>query len=93
MLAAELLKVGAQQRAHLNDAVSHALDLAEPLLVQGGVVHDGRGHASTVDGRVGVEGADKDLDLRLDALLLLGRLADEGEGTDTLTVETLPSQY
>jgi hypothetical protein len=42
-----------------------------------------------VDGGVGVEGTDENLDLRLDTLLLLGVLADEGEGTDTLTVQTL----
>ena len=89
VLAAELLQVLAEESAHLDDAVGHALDLTEPLLVQGGVVHDGGGDAGTVDGRVGVEGTDENLDLRLDALLLLGGLADEGEGTDTLTVETL----
>jgi hypothetical protein len=88
VLAAELLEVGAESRAHLNDAVSHALDLTEPLLVQSGVVHDGGGDASTVDGRVGVEGTDEDLDLRLNALLLLGVLADKREGTDTLAVQT-----
>jgi len=42
-----------------------------------------------VDGRVRVEGADQDLDLGLDTLLLLGILADERESTNTLTVETL----
>jgi hypothetical protein len=42
-----------------------------------------------VDGGVGVEGTDQDLDLRLNALLLLGVLADERESTNTLTVETL----
>ena len=89
VLAAERLQVLAEQGAHLDDAVSHALDLTEPLLVQLGVVHDGGGDAGTVDGRVGVEGTDENLDLRLDALLLLGGLADEGESTDTLTVETL----
>jgi hypothetical protein len=91
VLAAELLKVLAQKSAHLNDAVGHALDLTEPLLVQGGVVHDGGGDAGTVDWGVGVEGTDENLDLRLNALLLLGGLADERKGTDTLTVETLQS--
>jgi hypothetical protein len=41
-----------------------------------------------VDGRVGVEGTDENLDLRLNALLLLGVLANKREGTDTLTVQT-----
>lgn len=89
VLAAQLLQVLAEQGAHLDDAVGHALDLTQPLLVELGVVHDGGGNAGTVDGRVGVEGADEDLDLRIHALLLLGGLADEGESTDTLTVETL----
>lgn len=89
VLTAELLEVLAQESAHLDDTVSHALDLAEPLLVQRGIVHDCRGDAGTVDGWVGVERTDQDLDLRLDTLLLLTRLADKGEGTDTLTVETL----
>lgn len=44
-----------------------------------------------MDGGVGVEGTDQDLDLRLNALLLLGVLADERESTNTLTVETLNS--
>ena len=89
VLAAESLEVLLQESTHLDDAVGHALDLTEPLLVQGGVVHDSGGDTGTVNGRVGVEGTDENLDLRLDALLLLGRLADEGESTDTLTIETL----
>lgn len=89
VLAAELLQVLAKQRAHLNDAVSHALNLAKPLLVQLGVVHNGRGNAGAVDGGVRVEGADQDLDLGFNTLLLFGVLADERESTDTLTVETL----
>lgn len=88
VLAAELLEVGAEERAHLDDAASHALDLTEPLLVKSRVVHDGGGDAGTVNGRVGVEGTNEDLDLRIDTLLLLGVLANEGESTDTLTVET-----
>ena len=91
MLAAKLLEVLAQKGAHLNDAVSHALDLTEPLLVQSGIVHDSGSDTSSVDGRVGVEGTDENLDLRLNTLLLLGVLADEGEGTNTLSVETLKS--
>lgn len=54
MLAAQVLQVLLEQSTHLDDAVSHVLDLTEPLLVQGRVVHDGRGDAGTVDGRVGV---------------------------------------
>jgi len=90
MLAAQLLQVLLQQGTHLDDAVRHALDLAQPLLVQLRVVQDGGRDARAVDGRVGVERTDEDLDLRLHALLLLRVLADEGEGADTLAVQALP---
>jgi hypothetical protein len=42
-----------------------------------------------VDGRVGVERADKDLDLGVNTLGFFGRLGDDGEGTDALAVKTL----
>ena len=90
VLAAELLEVLLEESAHGDDAVGHALDLTEPLLVEGRIVQDLRSDAGTVNGRVGVQWADQDLDLGVDALLLLGRLADNGEGTDTLAVKTLP---
>lgn len=74
--------------AHGDDAVGHQLDLLEPLGVQLGGVEDSGNNAGTVDGGVGVHGADNDLDLGVDASLLLSRGSDEGEGTGTLTVET-----
>jgi hypothetical protein len=89
VLAAELLEVVLEQSAHGDDALGHALDLAQPLLVERGVVKNLRRDAGAVDGRVGVQRADEDLDLGVDALLLVGRLADDGEGTDALAVETL----
>lgn len=88
VLAAKLLKVLLEQSTHADDAVGHLLDLGEPLLVQGRVIQDLGGNAGTVDGRVGVQRADEDLDLRVDSLLLVGVLGDNGEGTDALTVET-----
>ena len=88
VLAAQFLKVLLEESAHLDDTVSHALDFTQPLLVQLSIVHDSGGDTGTVDGRVGVERADEDLELRVYSLLLLGRFADEREGTDTLTVET-----
>lgn len=69
VLAAEFLEVLLEEGAHGDDAVGHALDFTQPLLVQGGVVEDGRGDAGAVDGRVGVERAYEDLDLGVDALL------------------------
>jgi hypothetical protein len=90
VLAAELLEVLLEQSAHGDDAVGHALDLTEPLLVQRGVVENLGRDAGTVDRGVRVQRAHEDLDLRVDALLLVRRLADNGEGTNTLAVQTLP---
>lgn len=89
VLASELLKVLLEQSTHGDDAVSHILDLAEPLLVEGGVVQDLGSDTGTVNRGVGVERSHKNLDLGVDALLLLGRLADDGECTNTLTIQTL----
>lgn len=89
VLAAELLEVVLEEGAHGDDAVGHALDLAEPLLVEGRVAEDLGGDSGAVDGRVGDHGADDDLELGVDALDFLGVGTDEGEGTDTLTIETL----
>lgn len=89
VLAAELLKVLLEEGAHGDDAVSHALDLAEPLLVQSRVVQDLGSDAGTVDRGVGVQRAHKNLDLGIDTLLLLGGLADDRESTNTLPIETL----
>jgi hypothetical protein len=91
VLAAELLEVLLEESTHGDDTVSHTLDLTQPLLVEFGVVQDGRSDTGTVDGRVGVKRADQDLDLRVDTLLLVGIGANNGEGTNTLTVETLAS--
>ena len=89
VLAAELLEVLLQESAHGDDAIGHALDLAEPLVVQLGGVEDLGGDARAVDRRVGVQRADQDLDLAVDALLLLDRVGKDGESADTLTIETL----
>lgn len=88
VLAAELLEVLLEEGTHGDDAVSHALDLTKPLLVQRSVVQNLRGNAGTVNWGVRVQWADEDLDLRVNALLLVGRLADDGESTNTLAVET-----
>jgi hypothetical protein len=89
VLGAERLELATEELAHGNDAVSHLLNLTLPLGVQLGVVEDLGGKAGTVDRGVGVQRADENLELRVNALDLLGVLADDGEGTDTLTVETL----
>ena len=89
VLATEVLQVLLQEYSHADDAIGHALDLSEPLFVQHRIVEDRRGNPSAVHGRVGVQRADEDLDLGLHPLLLLDRLAHDGESSHTLTVETL----
>jgi hypothetical protein len=81
VLAAQLLQVLFEKRTHGDDA--------QPLLVQRGVVQDLGGNTSTVDRGVGVERSHKDLDLRINLLLLFDSLAHNGESTNTLAVETL----
>lgn len=88
VLAAELLEVLLKQGTHGDDAVSHALDLTKPLLVERSVVQDLRGNTGTVNWGVRVQWANKDLDLRVNTLLLIRGLADDGEGTNTLAVKT-----
>lgn len=58
MLAAEFLEILLQQSSHLNDAIRHRLDLAEPFLLQGSVIQYFRSNARTMDRRVRVQGAD-----------------------------------
>lgn len=89
VLAAKPLEVVLQERPHGDDTAGHLLDLTEPLLVEALVVQDFGCDAGSVNGRVGVHGADEDLDLRVYALLLLGGFGEDREGTYTLTVESL----
>ena len=72
MLASELFKVLLEKSTHGDDAVSHTLDLTEPLLVQRGIIKNLRSNAGAMNRGVGVQRTDKDLDLRVDTLLLLG---------------------
>lgn len=89
VLAAEVLQVLLQQSTHADDAVRHSFDFSEPLLVQVGVVQDLGRDPGAVNGRVRVERAHEDLDLRVHALLLLCRIADNRERSDTLPIEPL----
>ena len=63
VLGAELLELLAEESAHGDDAIGHALDLTLPLRVELGVVEDLGGETGTVDGRVGVHRTDDDLEL------------------------------
>jgi hypothetical protein len=74
--------------AHVDDTLSHALNLTLPLRVELRVAEDGIGDASTMDGRVGVHGADDDLKLAVDASLLLRVGSGQRERANALAVET-----
>lgn len=73
---------------HADDPVRHTLHLALPLGVEGLVAEDGAGDTRTMERRVRVHGADDNLQLTVHTRLLLGAGGDEGESTDTLSVET-----
>ena len=88
-LAAELLQVLLEESTHGDDAISHTLNLTQPLLVQSRIVENLRSDAGTMNGRVGIKRSYENLDLRVDALLLLSRLTCKREGSDTLSIETL----
>ena len=89
VLAANFLKVLLEQGAHGDDAIGHSFDLAEPLLIQLGVVEDLGGDTSAVNGGIGVERSDEYLNLRVDPLLFFCILTDDREGADALSVKTL----
>lgn len=72
---------------HADDPVCHALDFTLPFLVQFLLAKDGSGNASTVQRRVRVHGSDHNLELTVDAGLLLGVLGNQRECTDTFTIQ------
>lgn len=82
-----LLEVSLEEVTHLDDAVSHALALIAPLGLELGVAEDGLHNAGSVSGRVGVHGSDEKLELGLNAGCLVLVLADNTEGSNTLTVQ------
>jgi hypothetical protein len=89
VLATQLLQIVLEEGAHRDDTVGHLLHLTEPLRVQLGIVQDLGCNPSSIDGRVGVKRADKNLDLRVDTLGFLGRFSENGESANTFTIETL----
>jgi hypothetical protein len=54
VLATKLFKILLQEGTHADDAIRHALDLAEPLLIQSRIVENLRSNAGAVNWRVGV---------------------------------------
>lgn len=82
------LEVVNEEVAHLDDSIGHDLNVLAPLGGEVGVSEDGGDEASATDGRVGVVGADEDLELRIDAGGLGGAVGQNVEGTNALTVQT-----
>ena len=77
VLAANLLEVLLEQCAHGNDAIGHSLNLSEPLFIQLGIIEDLGGNTGAVNGRVGVQRTDEDLNLRVYPLLLFRIFTDD----------------
>jgi hypothetical protein len=72
---------------HGNDTISHELDFTQPFLLQFRSVQDGANKTSTVDGRVRIHGTNQNFDLRVDASLFSGVFANNGESTNTFTIQ------
>eukprot|EP00197_Chlamydomonas_leiostraca_P002638 CAMPEP_0202857014 /NCGR_PEP_ID=MMETSP1391-20130828/107_1 /ASSEMBLY_ACC=CAM_ASM_000867 /TAXON_ID=1034604 /ORGANISM="Chlamydomonas leiostraca, Strain SAG 11-49" /LENGTH=364 /DNA_ID=CAMNT_0049535757 /DNA_START=1505 /DNA_END=2599 /DNA_ORIENTATION=+ len=85
--AALRLHVLAQQRAHADDAVSHALDLLVPLRLELLVLEHRAHDQGAVQGRVGVHGARDALHLALHRARLLGAVGDQRERAHALPVQ------
>ena len=82
-----LAELVAQRRAHCDDPVGHGLALSPPLRRQRAVGENDFDDARAVDGRVGVDGARDDLELREHALGLGSVVTYDGDRADALAVE------
>lgn len=81
-------QVTLEVRAHRDDTIGHALDLAQPLGAQRCVAQNLADQQSTVNGRIRVHWPDQDLDLRHAIVGLRFVGGEQGEGTDTFAVES-----
>lgn len=77
VLGSKIFKVLLQERPHCDYAFSHTFDLTKPLLIKRWIIKDFRGNAGTMNRRVRIKRADKDLYLRVDTLLLIDIGADD----------------
>jgi len=73
--------------SHGNDSVGHSLDLYQPFVVELRGTKDGADKSGTVDGRVGVEWSNDNLELRVDSCLLIGIGTDKRDGSDSFAVQ------
>ena len=89
VLASQSFKIFFQERSHADDAVSHTLDFAQPLLVETWIVQDLCSNPSTMHRRIRIEWANKDFDLRIDALFLFCRVADDRESPHSFAIQSL----
>lgn len=85
---AQLLQVGLEVGAHIDDAIGHALDILKPLATQIGAVQNLGSNASTMNRGIRVEGTNENLDLRETACGLLFVGTDHTVGAGTFTIET-----
>ena len=76
-----------QLLAHCLDAHAHAGELLLPNGAQLGAVQHRGDHSTAMNGRVGVVGANDDLELAQDAVSFFLVFAEHRQGTDTLAVK------
>lgn len=82
-----ILQMSFQFVPHRNNPISHHLYFAQPLLFQRRSVEHLAHDTSARKRWVGIERANKDLDLRLDSSLFLGVVGDDRKGTNALTIQ------
>ncbi len=87
MFRSQLFKILLEQGPHLDDPVRHALNLAEPLLIELGVVLDIAGKTSAGGGGGGVKRTHEDGYVGVDARSLIGGVAHDAERTNPLAVQ------
>lgn len=78
-----------ERSSHGDDTISHELDISEPLLVESWIREDAGSNASSMDWWVGVEWANKDLDLRSNTSSLISVRGNNGESTDSFTLNRI----
>lgn len=88
LLGAQLYEVILQQAANIDDAIGHRLHILQPLGAQVLAVQDLGRNPSPMNGGIGVQATDYDLQLGNDAASLLFVGAHGGEGASTLAIQT-----
>ena len=89
VLASQSFQILFQEGSHADDAVSHALDFAQPLLGETWIVQYLCSNASAMHGRIRIKWSDKDFDLRIHTFFLFRRVADDRESPHAFAIQSL----